>query len=125
MRPIVLGMILLSVSLSSGAQLLLKMGMSSASMKAALAKGPSLQWAFALICSPFVMTGLTAYFVSAVVWLFVLSKLELSAAYPFVGMGFIFTLLVGWLVLGEHLSVLRVMGTLMVAGGAILVARTV
>ena len=125
MRPILLGLIFVSVSLGAFAQLLLKVGMSQPGVRTALAGAPFVQWPLAVASSPLVVIGLGTYGVGSLMWLFVLSKLELSAAYPFVGLGFIATLLVGWLVLGEQLTLARVLGTLLIASGAVLVARTV
>ena len=67
--------------------------------------------------------GLTLYFLSAVVWLLVLSRVEVSFAYPFVGIGFILTMLLGWLAMGDTMSLARVAGTLLIAGGVVLIAR--
>jgi len=125
MRPMLMGLIFASVTMGVGAQLMLKMGMSAANVRTALASAPTIQWPLAIISSPLVWLGLTAYGLGAVLWLFVLSKMDLSAAYPFVGIGLIATSLVGWLVLGEHLTVGRFVGTVLIAFGAVLVARTV
>jgi multidrug transporter EmrE-like cation transporter len=57
-------------------------------------------------------------------WLYVLGRAPLSLAYPFVGMGFIFTLLAGVFVLGETVSVVRLAGTLLIALGCVLVAQS-
>ncbi|CAN5258654.1 EamA family transporter [soil metagenome] len=124
MTPALFGLILLSVGLGSCAQLLLKLGVSSTGVREAMAGGPSLQSAFTLFTSPLVIGGLAAYGASAAIWLLVLSKLDLSVAYPFVGLGFIATLLIGWLVLGEPVGALRIGGTLLIACGVILVARS-
>jgi len=63
------------------------------------------------------------YALSAAAWIVVLSKLDLSLAYPFVGLGFVVTFLIGVLLLGEPASAGRLAGTLLIAGGAVLVAR--
>lgn len=124
MRPALLGLTLFAVGLSAGGQLLLKIGASSPNVRAAFAGGFSLASAFTAVTSPLVLTGLAVYGASAVLWLLVLSKLPLSVAYPFVGLGFVVTLLFGWLVLGEQINVLRVAGTLLIVGGVVLVAQS-
>ena len=45
-------------------------------------------------------------------------------AYPFVGIGFILTMLAGAWWLDESLSAARIAGTLMIAAGCVLVARS-
>ena len=116
MRPGLFLLIVLSVALSATAQLLLKLGVSGARPAPA---------GLAMLLSPWVIAGLGLYGVGAVVWLFVLQRLPLSAAYPFVGMGFVFTALLAVTVLGETLSVGRIAGTVMIAAGCITVARSI
>ena len=41
------------------------------------------------------VAGLALYGLGAMVWLYVLARLPLSAAYPFVGLGFILTMVLG------------------------------
>lgn len=124
MSLVTLSLVLLSVTLSALAQLLLKMGMSAAPVAHALRDGAAPRLAAEVVTSLPVIGGLTLYFASAAVWLFVLARLPLSVAYPFVGLGFIVTMLLGWLVLGDTLTPARVAGTLLVMGGVVLIARS-
>lgn len=119
-------LILASVSLSAVAQLCLKLGVraAGASGLATGVEGAGRGMA-AFLTSPFVIVGLGLYGFGALLWLYVLARLPLSAAYPFVGLGFVMTMLIGLLALGETLSAGRVAGTLLIAVGCILVARSV
>ena len=54
-----------------------------------------------------------------------LARLPLSAAYPFVGVGFILTMVLGVVLLGETLNVTRVAGTVMIALGCVCVSRSI
>ena len=74
--------------------------------------------------SPLVFSGLFIYGVSVLAWLWVLSKVDLSIAYPFVGISFIFTLLFGIFLLNESLNSYKIIGTLMIATGCFLVAKS-
>jgi multidrug transporter EmrE-like cation transporter len=116
-------LILASVSLSAFAQIALKMGMSTPSVLAAMHSGPPLTWFVPVATNTRVLGGLTLYFLSAALWLLVLSRLPVSAAYPFVGLGFVLTMLFGWLALGEPLGASRIGGTALVAIGVVLIAR--
>jgi len=116
-------LILGSVAMATTAQLLLKVGMSDAGVRALI---DGRRWggvALNLTQNPWVVAGLSLYILGAVVWLLVLARVELSFAYPFVGLGFIITMLFGWWFLGDALSMQRVLGTLLIAGGVVLVAR--
>jgi multidrug transporter EmrE-like cation transporter len=124
MKATVFVFILGSVALSAGAQVILKWGMSGAAVQRALEAGSLPNTLLAIAGSGGVLLGLSMYFASALVWLFVLARVDVSYAYPFVGLGFVLTMLSGWLILGEDVGILRIVGTLLVAAGVVLIART-
>ncbi len=67
--------------------------------------------------------GLMLYALGAVLWLGVLARIDVSIAYPFVGLGFILAALCGVFLLGEAFSVIRFVGTCLVVLGLVLVPR--
>jgi multidrug transporter EmrE-like cation transporter len=116
-------LIALSVLLSAFAQIALKAGMSSVSVLQALQATPGLPAVRAIVTNIFVLVGLSLYFASAAVWLLVLARVDVSLAYPFVGLGFIVTMLLAWLIHGEVLTLAKVTGTILIAFGVIVLAR--
>jgi uncharacterized membrane protein len=102
-----------SVLLSVAAQFLLKAG-----MKANGAAGT-----LSALLQPFVLAGLAAYGLSALVWLSVLARWEVSKAYPLVGAGFALTVLLGF-VMGEAVSVTRWVGVGLICAGVFVVSRS-
>jgi multidrug transporter EmrE-like cation transporter len=124
MQASTLALILVSVCMSAAAQIVLKFGMSSDSVRSAIANSPWTETALQVLCNPWVLLGLALYGGSMVFWLAVLSRVEVSFAYPFVAVGFVVTMLCGWLLMGDAMSVQRVAGTLLIAGGVVLVARS-
>ncbi len=116
--------ILLSVGLAAVAQIVLKAGVSSAAVNAALVSGSRWSVATAMACSPMVWLGMCLYVGGALVWLVVLTRVEVSLAYPFVAMGFVLTLILGWWLQGDSIGLMRVAGTLLIAAGVVLVARS-
>jgi drug/metabolite transporter (DMT)-like permease len=115
-------LILLCVALSATAQITLKAGMSSARVAAAMAGGDGVAAAITVATAPLVIFGLALYGVGAVAWLLVLNKVDVSMAYPFNGIAFIVTSGLAVMLLGEHVGVLRWIGTLLVTGGVYLIA---
>jgi multidrug transporter EmrE-like cation transporter len=114
MKSVALSVALFCVLLSSAAQLALKRGMS------APAAALSSTYMHALT-SPLVWLGLMFYGFSVLLWLWVLSQLDVGVAYPLVSLGFVITLTLGVLWLGEPFSWVRVAGcTLIVAGVSLL-----
>lgn len=116
-------LIAISVMISAFAQIALKAGMGSASVQRALADGARFSTLFDVAFNPFVMLGLFLYFSSAAVWLLVLSKVEVSFAYPFVALGFVLTALLGRFFFQDSFSTAKIIGTLLIMGGVIVLAR--
>ena len=120
----VLGLILLSVTLSAIAQVLFKLGMSSVVIQRALTGGSTMEAALAVGLNPGVLGGLSLYGIGTILWLGVLSRTEVSQAYPFVGIGFVLTALIGYFHFGDTLSTSRICGIALVIGGIFLISRS-
>jgi len=120
-----ISLILVSVLLSSGSQVLLKLGMSASEIQLALAQaqGP-LRIATSVMSSPLVLAGLTCFGLSALVWLFVLSKIPLSTAYPFVALGIAITAASGRILLGEPISAVKALGILLIVSGVMVIGAS-
>lgn len=121
MKTIVIAIV--SISLSVAAQFSLKAGMSSESVKEILAQPYTLRAACSVLTDKFVLGGFLLYGIGAVVWLGVLSKWDVSKAYPIVGLGFAFTVAIGFMV-GEQVTIHRAIGVALICVGVFLVARS-
>lgn len=123
MRPVFL-LILASVALSAIAQAALKAGMASPGVQRALhGSDGALAVALAIGFSPSVIAGLLLYFGSALLWLFVLAKVELSYAYPFVALGFVLTAILGRLLFNDSFSTGKIIGTTLIIAGVAVLSR--
>ncbi len=116
-------LIIFSVGLSALAQISLKRGMSSDAVGKSFDATNFIEIIQTIFSSPYVILGLSLYGFGAVLWLFVLAKLDVTTAYPFVGLGFILTMILGAWLLGETLTVSKIIGTLLVSIGIVFVAR--
>jgi drug/metabolite transporter (DMT)-like permease len=116
-------LILATVLASAVAQLALKLGMSNPAIGVAAQNGGK-ALVLAVAGSPLVWAGLTIYGAGVLAWLYVLSKVDLSLAYPFVGVSFIVVMLFGIFLLQETVSPMRMIGTVLIALGCVLVARS-
>lgn len=117
--------VVFSVTLSSAAQLLLKAGMTSEVVQRALASGRGLaQIIPSIAASPLIVGGLTAFALSVVTWLFVLSQIEISQAYPAVALGVMVTAIGGYFFFGEALNSTRILGIAIVVIGVAVVAAS-
>ncbi|MBU6267581.1 MAG: hypothetical protein KGN34_08575 [Sphingomonadales bacterium] len=111
-----------SIMLSVAAQFSLKAGMASAAVRAAMAGPFSLRTPLAVLFQPAVFLGFALYGLGAVVWLAVLSKWDVSRAYPMVGLGFALTVGIGFLI-GEQVTPARAAGVAMICAGVFLAGR--
>jgi len=72
----------------------------------------------------FILAGLVCYVVSVVVWLLVLSRVEVSFAYPLLSVGYIVNAVAGYYLFQENLSLTRITGILIICVGVYFVTRS-
>ena len=115
----VLLLVLVVVGLAVIAQLSLKKGMTKVG---AIEIGDLLtSKVFSIITEKFVVIGLLLYFVASALWVVILSKEELSFAYPLIALGYIFTAVLASLLFNESLTLFRIVGILSIALGVFLI----
>jgi multidrug transporter EmrE-like cation transporter len=72
----------------------------------------------------FVLGGLLCYVISVAVWLLVLSRVEVSFAYPLLSVGYIVNAVAGYYLFQENLSMIRITGILIICVGVYFVTRS-
>lgn len=77
-----------------------------------------------ILTSPLTLLGLALYAVSALFWISALSRVQLSYAYPLLGVGYILVAVASWQLWGENMGLQRILGTLVVALGVYLVGTS-
>lgn len=118
-----LPLIMLGVLLNAAAQLFLKEGMRRIGHF-------DFVWANAVPIAlqaagnVFVLSGLLCYVISVVVWLLVLSRVEVSFAYPLLSVGYIVNAVAGYYLFQENLSMTRITGILMICVGVYFVMKS-
>jgi multidrug transporter EmrE-like cation transporter len=124
-RKMLIGLILTSVVLAGFAQITLKAGVNHVTDASG---GGDLRMNAenlrTLLTSPIVWGGLILFGLSAVVWLFALSRASLSFAYPFAALSYVLIVVFSILVLHETVPALRWLGVAFIVTGIILVAQT-
>jgi multidrug transporter EmrE-like cation transporter len=113
-------LVLCSVTPAVAGQLILKYAISRLNLSMEEA-GP-VGYYVRLFTTPIVLLGFFMYGLSSLVWLFILSKLPLSLAYPLVSMGYVLVVFFSWLILREHISVVRMLGVAVICLGVALLA---
>ncbi|TAK39187.1 MAG: hypothetical protein EPO30_06715 [Lysobacteraceae bacterium] len=74
------------------------------------------------LANPWVLSGLAAAFAASLCWMLALSKLPLSVAYPFTATSFLLIFAFSALILGEHVSLAKLAGTLLIVAGVTVMA---
>lgn len=117
-------LIFTSVSLAVAGQLFLKLGMNKLGSHLSLDLNSFFTFFVAAFTNVQVLAGLTLYLGSAVVWLIVLSRVELSFAYPLLGFSYVLVLLASKFILKEEVVPLRWVGAFIIFLGVFLVSRS-
>lgn len=115
-------LILVSVLLNCAAQLLMRKGMlvngEVAGMGSLLSSIPQMLTNF------YLWGAMICYGVSIVVWMVVLSKVEVSYAYPFLSIGYVLSAIAGYLWFAECVTPVRILGIVVICVGVVLISRS-
>ena len=114
-------LIFLSVLIGVVGQLLLKQGVTTIS--SALEKG-LFSFFFRAALSPWIIAGLIGYGLGTAIWLLILSKVDVSFAYPMLATGYILLLIFSRFFLGEEISLVRLSGVVLITAGVVLITRS-
>ena len=112
--------ILVCVVLNSIAQIFLKFGMSNMDKKVSL----SIAFLPSLITNAYVVFGAALYGTSFILWLYVLSKVKVSYAYPFISLSYVLVAVLGFFLLSEKISFGAWIGICLVVVGVALIGMS-
>jgi len=116
-------LILLGVFLNTGAQLMLKAGVIQIG-HFEFSAANVIPIGLKVMGSPPIITGLCLYVVSVGVWLLVLSRVQVSFAYPMLSIGYVVNALAANYFFGEPLGSVRMLGIFIIIAGVYLVAQS-
>jgi multidrug transporter EmrE-like cation transporter len=71
-----------------------------------------------------VLGGFLCYLVSSILWIVVVSRVPLSYAYPMIGLGYVFIVLLSIIIFKEEVSLVRWIGVGAICLGVFLISRT-
>jgi len=117
-----LAFILFTVMTNAAAQLMLKQGMMSLGSISFEGTNPLLK-ILQIVFSPWVFAGLVTFVISMASHLYVLSKVELSFAYPFLSLAYVAVAVFAYFVFREDLNAWRIAGIACICVGTVLIAQ--
>ena len=74
-----------------------------------------------LLFSPYILSGLTLYGFATVLWLFILTRVPLSVAYPVQSLAYIFAVFGAYFFFNEPLGWTKIVGVLLIMVGVSLI----
>jgi drug/metabolite transporter (DMT)-like permease len=117
-------LILLAISIAVAGQTCLKTGMIEVGKIEVNMQTNYIEKARVVATKPIIWFGLFLYGLGAIVWLVVLSRVDLSFAYPMLAMSYILIMIISAFRFGEIISLSRIFGTLLICIGVIFISKS-
>lgn len=70
-----------------------------------------------------VLSCFVGAFIAAVSWMAALTKFDVTYAYPFTSLGFVFVLVLGTLIFGEAMTPAKILGVILIIAGILVGSR--
>jgi multidrug transporter EmrE-like cation transporter len=77
-----------------------------------------------IFLNPWVLTGFVFYFLSSLLWLIAISRIQLSIAYPMLSISYILVLVASWFLFNEPVTLVRWSGVAVICAGVYLISRS-
>ncbi len=119
-----LALIIFSISLAVCGQVSLKVGMNKIGEISVAHLSRPIQTLIKVFSNSNVFFGLALYVIAAVIWLVVLSRVDLSFAYPMMGLSYVLILFISKFFLKENVMSLRWLGASLICLGVVLISRS-
>jgi len=74
-----------------------------------------------VLFNPYILVGLFMYFISAILWIVVLSKYDLSYVNPLLAVNYIFSMIIGYYLFNEVINSYRIAGVFIIVVGVVLI----
>lgn len=79
---------------------------------------------FKIFTSPYILGGLSIFGFAVIAWMALLSRVDLSFAYPTLALGYIAIFLISYFFLGETMNIYRILGMILIIGGIFFIFRS-
>jgi multidrug transporter EmrE-like cation transporter len=124
-KSLSLALILFTVATNAAAQIMLKKGMLSLGPLAAPGGiGGLVGTVFSIVFNPWVFAGLSMFVVSMASHLIVLSRVELSFAYPFLSLAYVIVAAYAFFIFGEDVGPARIAGIALIMAGTVFISMS-
>lgn len=115
-------LILFTVTTNAAAQIMLKQGMTLVGPVALDGSRNPVAIAFSVAMQPWIILGLATFVVSMASHMIVLSRVNLSFAYPFLSLAYVMVAAYSFFFFNEPMELIRLAGYALIISGTILIA---
>jgi len=116
--------IFLSIFFAVSSQLIIKWKMSAFSLTEYETISEKFLFAFKMLFNPYIMLSLTFTLLSGLSWMIAMTKFDISYAYPFTTLGFVFVFVFSVLLFNEAFTWQKVVGLLLILIGIVISSRS-
>ena len=82
----------------------------------------NLKGIFNFILNPYVLGGGIIYVIASIVWIYILSREDLSKVYPLQSLCYVFGAIIGVFIFNENMSAIRILGLFLIFCGAFIIS---
>lgn len=82
-----------------------------------------IRFVLVLLLNPWVVTGVVATFCAGVSWMLAMTRFEISYAFPFVSLNYVFILAASFFLFNESITFPKLIGSLIVIAGIVVIAK--
>jgi drug/metabolite transporter (DMT)-like permease len=113
-------LLIIAICFSVVGELMLKTGINQIGKELSLHPSAIVGELFAVFSHPIILGGFALIFGGSIFWLAVLSRVDLSLAYPMLSMSYVFAGFLSWLVLKEEITWMRMLGIFVICLGVVI-----
>jgi drug/metabolite transporter (DMT)-like permease len=117
--PVELLVLFIAISMGAVGQIAMKTGMNTVRAKSGGDLGPIVSALPRMFTNPAVLGGITIYVLSTVLWLWVLSRVSLSFAYPCISISYIIIIVAGKFVFRERIDGWKIAAIVLILIGVV------
>jgi len=117
-------LVLICVLAASLGQVILKQGMSSIDKINNVNDLVKFKAIINILTNKYVILGVILYGLVFILWMAAMSTLDISFMYPMLSLAYLITTAMAFLFLGENISMIRWIGTVLVVAGCLLISRS-
>ena len=82
-------------------------------------------FAISMLFNPYIMLSIIFTLLSGLSWMIAMTKFDISYAYPYTSLGFVFILLFSWLLFSEEIDIYKILGIIFIIIGIYISSKSI